>query len=424
MSLPLPSSFDTNFEVAKVPIPCNVAPFFELHGAWPHIQPVIDTWHNACNCLDTTFVVMIFHPDANLVLNCLIPLLDLLEPADWKSYQFFVPDIADNINFDKLKYYPWDCDTLEVLSPPACSKPKKVKAQGKAKAVTLPPKPTPAVHKACYHQDKSEEEAAQVILGRAQSPGLVSLPQQQKLGLPKHWFVALIKNVLPKALACNNRLQVPSLHPFNAETLLMAVDLPSDFVAVACACGNCWSCQIPSKCDYQGNSINCTPCTNHKLSMCSWRASAEDHATEAEAYGPVHHLSISNLCHKVQECEAWLCQSYLLINKGEWLLQWVKKYGQDIIDIVKTILDQEPSGAFGTIYLDHPELKDTLCTHVSKLVDLNPNPSHNDQLDLQTLTSLLPSSVYRICSYYASILLDDFVSKLVHAFVLLTFFTT
>ncbi|CAA7259302.1 unnamed protein product [Cyclocybe aegerita] len=141
MSSPLPSPSFVNFETVKVPIPYDKAPFYELHGAWPYIWPAFDTWRNTCDCLNSAFVIAMFedcygyleafhthndntlsfHPDTNLVLNCLIPLLDILEPEDWKTYQIFVPDVADNINFDKAETSSKDEPTIHpapVFRPP------------------------------------------------------------------------------------------------------------------------------------------------------------------------------------------------------------------------------------------------------------------------------------------------------------------
>ncbi|KAJ3481977.1 hypothetical protein NLJ89_g12169 [Agrocybe chaxingu] len=131
------------------------------------------------------------------------------------------------------------------------------------------------------------------------------------------------------------------------------------------------------------------PCQKRHLSMCSWWASPEDRAREAEAYGPIHRLSVSNLQRLVQDREAWLRQAYYLIDEGERLIKKVCKYGDEISDIVRTLLDQEPAGSFGTVYLDRPELEDELRARVCDLLALDADPSHGEPLNLAQLHSLL-----------------------------------
>ncbi|KAJ3484236.1 hypothetical protein NLJ89_g11997 [Agrocybe chaxingu] len=77
-------------------------PFFKLHSAWGFIHPVFDTWVNACDNLDADVILEMFensvnfleaffiwvncsgfcHPDAALVMACLVPLVRLLDPSD------------------------------------------------------------------------------------------------------------------------------------------------------------------------------------------------------------------------------------------------------------------------------------------------------------------------------------------------------
>ncbi|KAJ3483243.1 hypothetical protein NLJ89_g12078 [Agrocybe chaxingu] len=111
------------------------APFFELHGAWGFIRPVFDTWVNARDDLDSDIVLEMFenlvdfleaffirvnrlgfcHPNAALVMACLVPLVRMLDPSNQEAFEGLVPMIGDEVDFEEADYYPWFRETLEEL---------------------------------------------------------------------------------------------------------------------------------------------------------------------------------------------------------------------------------------------------------------------------------------------------------------------
>ncbi|KAJ3487822.1 hypothetical protein NLJ89_g11676 [Agrocybe chaxingu] len=344
------------------------APFFKLHGAWGFIHPVFDTWVNACDDLDADVVLEMFenlvdfleaflilfnclsfcHPNATLVMACLVPLVRMLDLSDREAFEGLVPMIVDRVDFDE----PWFHKTLEELTCPEPAKEKsRSKSKGKGKARVISPVESP-----------SPEPVAPVphITTRGSKQNHTTPASNSPKAGPSHPSPSASKAKVKPAhaagpseapiwgLRCKHQLQssppdnglrVPAPWCLNSHALITAVDPPSDvnLPVLAVTAGTI---------QFKTGAITA--------------ASPKDRAQEAEAYGPIHCLSISNLQRLIQDHEAWLCQASYLINKGEHLLKKVCKYGNKILDIIKTLLDQEPAGSFGTIYLDRPELEDEL----------------------------------------------------------------